>query len=193
MNYPASLDVTTPERIANWRPLVQWLLGIPHLIISQVLGYVAQALAVLSWFIIIFTGRLPDGIARFQVMILRYSTRASLYAGFMYDAYPPFDFSMTNEEPGGSPVDLAVAPVLEGRNRLTVGFRIILAIPALIFVVLVGILGAICWFLGFFAILFTGRWPEGLRKWALISQRCSIRLQAYMLLLTDEYPPFAAE
>ena len=193
MDYPATLDVTTPDRIANWRPLVQWLLALPHMIIAGALSYVTYAVAVIAWFVILFTGRLPEGLANFQVMILRYATRAQLYQGFLFDKYPEFDFSMTSQEPGGSPVTLSVTPALEGRNRLTVFFRLFTAIPAVIFAMLVGILGAICWILAFFAVLFTGRWPEGLRRFVVKSVRVSVRTQAYTMLLTDEYPPFSLD
>ena len=193
MDYPATLDVTTPDRIANWRPLVQWLLALPHMIIAGALSYVTYAVAVIAWFVILFTGRLPEGLANFQVMILRYATRAQLYQGFLFDKYPEFDFSMTSQEPGGSPVTLSVTPALEGRNRLTVFFRLFTAIPAVIFAMLVGIIGAICWILAFFAVLFTGRWPEGLRRFVVKSVRVSVRTQAYTMLLTDEYPPFSLD
>ncbi len=193
MDFPIKFDVVTPERTANWRPLVQWLLGLPHLIIASALGYVSEAVAVISWFVILFTGRLPEGLANFQVMILRYTTRSQLYAGFLYEAYPPFEYSMTAQEPGGSPMTLSVTPALENRNRLTAFFRIIWAIPAIIFMILVSIVGVICWFLAFFAVLFTGRWPQGLRNWVLKMTRVSLRVQVYMSLLTDEYPPFATD
>jgi hypothetical protein len=193
MDYPATLDVTTPDRIANWRPLLQWLLALPHMIIAFALSYVAPAVAFIAWFAILFTGRLPEGLATLQVMILRYTTRAQLYQGFLFDKYPEFDFSMTSQEPGGSPVTLSVTPSLEGRNRLTVFFRLFAAIPAVIFAMLVGIVGAICWILGFFAVLFTGRWPEGLRRFVVKSVRVSVRTQAYTMLLTDQYPPFSLD
>jgi hypothetical protein len=193
VEYPATITVTTPDRLANWRPLVQWLLAIPHSIIAAVLGYVQQAVAVISWFIILFTGRLPEGLATFQVMIFRYTARAQLYAGFLYDRYPPFEFTMATDEPGGTPVELSITPALEDRNRLTVLVRIIWAIPALIFAFLIAIVGIICWIIGFFAVLFTGRWPEGLHAWVLKMVRCSLRVQAYTALLTDEYPPFATD
>lgn len=193
MDYPVRVGVETPERLANWRPLVQWLLAIPHLVIAWALSYVSSAVSIISWFIILFTGRLPEGLAKFQIMILRYTNRAQLYAGFMYDAYPPFDYTMTNEEPGGSPFTLSVTPALENRNRLTVAFRLILAIPALIFSLLVGIVGAVCWLLGFFAVLFSGRWPAGLHSWVMKAVRCGVRAQVYTSLLTDEYPPFSTD
>lgn len=193
MNYPASIDVQTPEKLANWRPLVQWILAIPHLIIAAAFEYVAAALAIVSWFVILFTGKLPPGIANLQVMILRYSTRAQLYAGFLYEAYPPFDFTMTANEPGGSPVNLFVAPELENRDRLRVGLRIFWIIPAVFYAFFVAIAGIVCWFLAIFAVLFTGRWPEGLRNWVMKLLRVSVRLNVYALMLTDTYPPYSTD
>jgi hypothetical protein len=126
-------------------------------------------------------------------MALRYNARAQVYAGFLHDQYPPFAFDMATTEPGGTPVDYTIVPALGGRNRLTVGLRIIWAIPAIVWVMLIGIVGAVCWFIGFFAVLFTGRWPDGLRRWVMASLRVSTRANAYVMLLTDEYPPFATE
>ena len=191
MDYPVSIDVETPERLANWRPLVQWILAIPHLIIASALSQVQRVIAVISWFAIVFTGKLPASLANFQVFIIRYGLRATLYAGFLHDTYPPFAFDTTSEEPGGTPVSFSVRPALTDRNRLTVGLRFIWMIPAAIYAVLIGIVGFLAWFAAFFAVLFTGRWPDSLRDWAMKSQRVFARLNAYANLLTDEYPPFA--
>ena len=193
MDYPAAIEVRTPDKLANWRPLVPWILAIPHLVIVNALESVAGAVAIISWFVILFTGKLPAGLARLQVMIVRYSARAQLYAGFLYDEYPPFDFAMSTQEPGGSPVDIAIQPELDDRNRLTVGLRILWAIPAILYAFVIAIVGIICWFLSFFAVLFAGRWPDGLRSWVMRMLRVSIRLSAYALLLTDEYPPFTTD
>ena len=144
MDYPASIDVQTPDRLDRWRPLVQWLLAIPHLIIAYALQYVGGAVTVISWFVIVFTGKLPAGLANFQAMVLRYTARAQVYAGFLHDTYPPFEFAMAGDEPGGTPVTYVVRPALEGRNRLTVGLRIIWAIPAFVWMFLIGIVGAVC-------------------------------------------------
>ncbi len=193
MEYPATIEVSTPEKLANWRAIAQWILAIPHLIIAGAMESLAAAIAVVSWFAILFTGRLPAGLANLQVMILRYTTRAELYAGFLYEEYPPFEFAMATVEPGGSPVQLTVRPALEHRNRLTVGLRIFWIIPALLYAFVIAIAGLVCWFLAFFAVLFTGRWPDGLRSWVMKLQRVSIRLYAYGLLLTDQYPPFSTD
>ncbi len=193
MDYPATITVETPAKLDNWRPLVQWILAVPHLIIAGALEYVTGALAVVSWFVILFTGRLPRGLAEFQIMILRYTLRAQLYAGFLHDGYPPFDFTQSAQDPGGAPVVVDITPTLEDRNRRTVALRIFWVIPALLYAFAIGIVGFVCWILGFFAVLFTGRWPEGLRSWVMKTNRVSVRIQAYALLLTDDYPPFSTD
>ncbi|WP_423917245.1 DUF4389 domain-containing protein [Candidatus Poriferisodalis sp.] len=193
MAYPASVSVETPERVANWRPLLHWLMAIPHIIITAVLSYVSQIVGLISWFIILFTGRLPSGLAGLQVLYLRYNTRVNAYVGFLHEQYPPFSFEMTAEEPGGTPVTVSFEPQLDDRNRLTTLVRLILAIPAFIFSVIVGLISLVCHVLGFFAVLFTGRWPGGLRNWIVSVLGVELRLSAYMTLLTDEYPPFSLD
>ena len=190
MSYPASIQIDTPMRIARWRPIVQWILAIPHMLIIGIFTYLGFALGVISWFMILFTGRLPAGIADLQAMILRYGLRCNAYAGFLTDQYPPFAFDTVSDDPGGHSAAASFTPTVTGRNRVTVFFRIILMIPALAYAVIIGIIGAICSLLGFFAVLFTGRWPHGLRKLVVASLTVEIRLNAYTTFLTDEYPPF---
>ena len=191
--YPASFSLDAPTTMARWRPLVQWILAIPHLIIAGVLGSVSEALAFISWFAILFTGKLPAGLAEFQAMTQRYSMRTFAYSGFLYEDYPPFDFTSTSAEPGGSPVSLAFEPELEDRNRLTVAFRIILAIPAIFVAMILFIAAWFVWLAGFFAILFTGSWPAGMRTFIQRVLRFGVQVSAYMLLLTDRYPPLALD
>lgn len=189
--YPADLELDAPSKVANWRPLVQWLLDIPHLVVANALSNLANLLAVISWFIILFTGRLPEGIARFQCMALRYEARAYSYLVFLREPYPRFEFDMTTTDPGTDPLRVNIAPQLENRNRLTVGLRFIWIIPILIFTVLVAIATFFAVLVAFFAVLFTGRWPEGLRRFVINAGRLMVRVSAYSMLLTDVYPPFA--
>jgi Domain of unknown function (DUF4389) len=189
--YPATFEVDRAERIANWRPLVQWLLAIPHFAILYGLQLVARAAAIISWFAILFTGKLPEGLANMVGLYIRYNNRASAYAGFLREEYPPFVFDPVAPDPGMyPPVRTGFAPELENRNRVTVGFRLILAIPQLIVVAVLGIAALLVWLISFFAVLFTGRWPEGLRTFVVGYMRWVTRVEAYIGLLTDAYPPF---
>jgi hypothetical protein len=42
-------------------------------------------------------------------------------------------------------------------------------------------------------VLFAGRWPEAARNFVLGVARWWLRVQSYMLLLHDEYPPFTLD
>lgn len=189
----AQLQLDAPLEVARWRPLFAWLVGIPHLIIAGALQYAAEAVSVISWFAIVFTGKLPEGLANFQCLVLRYQTRAYSYAGFLREPYPAFAFPSGPTDPGDDPIRVTIRAQLEGRNRLTVALRIIWLIPAALFgiVVVIGLYLAMIG--GFFAVLVTGRWPEGLRSFVIRASRWSLHFNAYGLLLTDEYPPFSLE
>jgi len=193
MAYPATVEVQTPEKLANWRPIGQLFMAIPHLIISYALTALAQACAFIAWFVILFTGKMPQGLANIITMAIRYEVRALAFAGFLHDQFPPFEFTSTAADPGNTPVQVNLEPTLEGRNRLTCGLRLIWAIPVLLFTALIIIVAYFCLLIAFFAVLFTGKWPAGLRSWVMKALRAWVRLDAYVLLLTDVYPPFSTE
>jgi len=192
--YPATFDVERAERVANWRPLVQWILVIPHFIILYFVSIVAGVIAFIAWFAILFTGKLPDSFAGLIALFIRYNNRLNAYIGFLREEYPPFTFDTTAPDPGDDPgIWTNFVPALEGRNRLTTFFRGILVIPQYVVLVFVGIAAWFAWIGAFFAVLFTGRWPEGLRGFVVGFLRWSTRVTAYAYLLTDEYPPFSLD
>jgi hypothetical protein len=82
------------------------------------------------------------------------------------------------------------ADFAEQRSRLTTFFRYLLAIPAMLVCVVWLILGFIAGFIAWFALMFTGRYPEGLYNLAASSVRNCGRANGYMRLITDAYPPF---
>ena len=192
--YPATLTFDPPETVANWRPLVNWLLAIPHFVVLYALNIVSEVIGLVSWFMIVFTGELPEGLANLQVMCMRYSLRTYVYAAFLKEEYPPFTFGTTPADPGDDPrLRVDIAPQLVNRNRLTVAFRIILVIPQVIVVGILTFVAYVAVLIAFFAVLFTGRWPSGLRDFVVGVMRWGVRVQTYFLLLTDDYPPFAMD
>jgi Domain of unknown function (DUF4389) len=193
-SYPATLTFDPPEKVANWRPLVNWLLAIPHFVILYGLRILSQVVGLISWFVILFTGELPESFANIQAMYLRYETRVFTFWVFMCEEYPPFAFALTATDSGEDRrLRVDFTPQLTGRNRLTVGFRIILVIPQLIALIVLNLVAFVVTVVAFFAVLFTGRWPEGLQTLVLNIARWYLRVEAYYLLLLDEYPPFELE
>jgi hypothetical protein len=190
-SYPATFQFDPPATIARWRPLVQWLLVIPHAIVSYFLTMVAEVLALVGWILGVITGKIPEGILTFIALSIRYNVRVSTYALFLKQEYPPFSFDTTLADPGDDPrVRVDFARETEGRNRLTIFFRGLLALPHIIALLFVSLVFSVVLIIAFFAVLITGRWPAGLRSFAIGLQRWSTRLNAYLFLLTDEYPPF---
>jgi hypothetical protein len=192
--YPASLRLDAPLEVARWRPLVSWLLAIPQALIARVLGYVAGVTALISWFAIVFTGKDLEGLQGFRCMAIRAEQRAWLYAGFLYEAYPPFSYPATGGDPGDlAPLRIDLAPQVEDRNRATVAFRVILVIPQVLVLAVLGIAALVCFVIAGFAVIITGRWPEGLRGFVVGVARWAVRVEAYLMLLVDDYPPFALD
>jgi hypothetical protein len=151
-----------------------------------VLGAVAGVVALIAWFAILFTGKYPEGLWSLAAYYLRWRVRAVAYTALLRDEYPPFG-------DGEYPAWLDLAPPTTPRDRVTVGFRLILAIPQLLAVWLLGIAWGFTTLIAWFAILFTGSYPAALYRFGVGVLRWNTRVEAYLLLLRDEYPPFSLE
>lgn len=153
---------------------------------SGVIGLAAGIMAIISWFAIVFTGSQPRGLWDFTNFFMRWRANAVAYMALLRDEYPPF-----GPGDGVYPVTFNVDGFPEERDRLSVGLRLIYAIPQLIVLFFLGIAWAVTVIIAWFAILFTGRYPEGLYGFGVGYMRWSLRVQAYVLLMRDEYPPFS--
>jgi hypothetical protein len=97
---PAGLHVEVaarPEGRGNrWWALLgvlaplRMLAAVPHTIVVAVLGLVAAVLGWISFWIILFTGRYPEGLWRFGSGVLLWWLRLRAFNLGLTDAYPPF-------------------------------------------------------------------------------------------------------
>ena len=161
-------------------PRAEWGAG------TGVLGAVAAVAALIGWFAIVFGGRFPDGLWRLASFYLRWRVRAGAYLALLRDEYPPF-----GDEP--YPAALSLAPQPVQRDRWGVAFRIVLAIPHLVAIWALGIAWAVTTLVAWVSIIFTGDYPPRLYHFGVGVLRWSTRVEAYLLLLHDEYPPFSLE
>src|SRR5215218_6969484 len=90
------------------------------------------------------------------------------------------------------PVRIVVSDDLQ-RNRLTVFFRLILAIPHFIWVALWAVIAVLAGIVNWFATLFTGRSPDGLHNFLATYLRYVTHVRAYVLLIADPFPSFAGK
>ncbi|MGA8746742.1 MAG: DUF4389 domain-containing protein [Solirubrobacterales bacterium] len=82
------------------------------------------------------------------------------------------------------------ADYVERRNRLTSFFRLILAIPLIIWLYVYALVASIAIVIAWFAILITATYPEGLYDFVAGFTRFLARFTAYTVLLCDPYPSF---
>lgn len=186
----ARYTVNSPYKVANWRPLVHWAMVIPHYIVGYVLQIVSGIGFFISWWALLFTGKIPDGLYNMMTMSPRYGSRwQSFYYGFS-EIYPPFDVSTGAVDNGAYPpvrVDFPPNTPTVPRKRLANFF---LAIPHFIVLGIFGIGAAISAIIAWFAVLFTGAWPQGLRDFNVRFWQYATRVTGYVLMMTDKYPAF---
>jgi len=207
MPYP--VDVTVEPLITNRNRLTtafRLILAIPHAILvgdigfsiaggdeggvrpvgseTGLLGAVAWVLAIVSWFTILFARTHIVGIRQFTAFYLRWRTRAMAYMALFTDQYPPFG-------DGPYPASIEVVPPLEPRRD--VALRLLFAIPHVVVLFFLILAWFVTTVIAWFAILFTRRYPASMHAFGVGVMRWALRVEAYVLLLVDEYPPFKLE
>ena len=177
-------DVEYPEQRNRATVAFRIILAIPHLIISQVWGYLAQILGVVQWFIILFTGKRNEGMWNLQRSWLNYYCRVLGYIDLLFDEYPAFA-----SEAGPAPVRSEIT-FEESANRLTSALRMIWIIPALVIGAVVSFGAAVLLVISWFSIVITGKQSRGMWDFILKVARFTLQLESYGLLMTDTYPKF---
>jgi hypothetical protein len=138
--------------------------------------------AILNWFATLVAGRSPDRLHRFLAAYLRYANHVYAFLYLITNPFPGFV-----GKAGSYPFEIVVAP-RQRQNRWKTGFRIVLAIPALILTGAYGALAFVAALLGWFSSLARGRMPLGLRNAGALALRYQAQTHGYVLLLTDAYP-----
>jgi len=176
----------------------RFFLALPHLIwLALWFSLVAAPLALANWIAALISGESSPTLHRFLAAYTRYAAHVTAYVTLAADPFPGF-----TGRPGSYPVDVEVDP--PGRqNRWKTGFRLILALPAMLLAdTLVGFgtslaggastyaagVAVTAAFLGWFAVLARGRMPRGLRDLSVWAIGFSAQVTAYLLILTDRYP-----
>ena len=184
------LVVDSPYKLARWRPLVNWVLYIPHGIILYALQILARAVFFIYWLMLIFTGKLHPGLYGMMVMYERYNARASGFLVGFSETYPPFDFSTSPADNNAyAPVRLELPAVPQSVPR-SAALNVFKAIPHFIVLLVFFIGAAAVAVIGWFAVLFTGAWPTGMRDFLVRVSNYQYRIWTYVAMVDNEYPKF---
>jgi hypothetical protein len=203
-NYPATLKVDYPDRKLN--RLTSFFRIFTVIPIAIVIGLIIKSSP--GWgengdwawasvggllflplvMMLLFRQKYPKWWFEWNLALSRFSYRVCSYLLLLRDEYPSTD------EEQAVHLDL-VYP--DAKTQLGRGWPLIkwfLAIPHYIVLCFLMIAAIVCWIGAWFAILFTGRYPQGLFDFIVGVQRWGLRVEAYaFLLITDQYPPFSLE
>ncbi|MDQ1734779.1 MAG: hypothetical protein QOH56_1030 [Pseudonocardiales bacterium] len=93
--------------MTRWKWLIKWSLVIPHVVVPAFLWIADVVLTVIAGFAILFKGRYPRGILDFNLALMRWIWRVSVYAlsAFGSDRYPPFTLKESADYPATFTVD----------------------------------------------------------------------------------------
>ena len=193
------------EHLSRWLWLVKWVLLVPHYLILLVLWIAFVVTTLVAYVAVVFSGRYPPAIFAFNVGVLRWSWRVNYYGyqALGTDRYPPFTLADVGDYPARLHVD---PPTRLPRWLPLVAW--VFAIPHLLLVA--ALTGAPTWqfqdgtstgsaplgavsvglLIAGISLVFTGRYPRGLYDLLLGIARWSLRVVAYLALLTGQYPPF---
>jgi hypothetical protein len=157
-------------------------LAVPHLVWLWLWSVLALLAAIANWFATLATGTSPESLHRFLAAYLRYQLHVT---SFLYLVGNPFPGFVGAE--GNYPIELQVGERTR-QNRWTVLFRLLLALPAFLIQSAYAVLVLLVAFLGWFAALFTGRMPLGLRNAGALGLRYTAQLYGYLFLVAEAYP-----
>ena len=183
-DHPIGLIVTDDLERSRLTVFFRALLAIPHVIVVYLWGIAAFLAVIVAWFAALFTARVPGGLHSFIAGYLRYSTHVFGYLLLLADPWP--GFSSTDPYPFDARID---GP--EPQGRVSVFFRTLLAIPALILSSIFRTVNQVIALLGWFYALATGRMSPGMRDISAWLFRYELQTYGYLFLLTGRYPSLA--
>jgi hypothetical protein len=199
MNDPVDLELAPPDGPRDRLTiLARPLLALPHALIvggpilglggggyrTGAFGLLALLIAFFDWVAILVTGAPLSGLQDLKLRYLRWRARVLVYCAFLRDEYPPFG-------EGPYPVTLILPDAPATRNRLEVALRPIFAIPHLI---VLGLLLLAWLFVAIYTwvvLVATGLHPAWAWRFGRDVMRYSLRVEAYLLLIHDQFPSFA--
>ena len=170
-----------------------WLyIAIPHFILIYILIIGFLFVRFFTFWIILFTGKYPKALFDYVVKFMRYQMRLNTILYNLSDGYPEFGLSGKHEN-----MDFDVS-YKENVSRITLLIRsffgwLYVSVPHGIILFLRLIIVCFIMIIAWFCVLFTGKYPKGMFDFVVETLRWEYRVNAYLLLYTDEYPAFTGK
>jgi hypothetical protein len=190
--YPLTFDVDYPDRELNRVTTgFRLILAIPLLILLGLFARGYPATAALLLFLpvlalLVLRQKYPRWWFDFNLLLVRLEARIYSYVFLLRDEYPSVDDEQAVR------LDIAYPDAKNDLNRWLPLVKWLLAIPHYIVLAFLSIAVVVVVIIAWVAILFTGRYPQGMFDFVVGVLRWALRVGAYaFLLVTDRYPPFS--
>lgn len=204
--YAIDLEVAPPQRQNRWTVFFRGLLAIPAIVISAALtgglgegdtiasafAGVLASVAFLGWFASLARAQMPRGMRDAGAYALAYSAQLTAYLFVLTDRYPDSDpYAALPDRPvREDPIRMTTDDDLR-RSRLTVFFRLLLAIPHIVWLTLWGVVALLAVIANWFATLVSGQSPEALHNFLARYLRYQTHVYAFLMLTANPFPGFA--
>jgi hypothetical protein len=206
--YPIDVEIDGPVAQRRLVTLFRLVLALPALLFAAAFGAagggsggqeggIFLTVAFFAWFAILAVRRMPLGFRNLQVYGLRYLAQTFAYLFLLTDRYPNLDPADPPSTARPHPVRLAVSDDLR-RSRLTVFFRLLLALPHVVWLLLWGIAALVALIAMWFATVFRidradARFstpPGGLFRFIAAYLRYMTHVAAFVTLTANPFPGF---
>jgi len=192
-----TFDIKHADQLSRGELLLRTLFGwiyiyLPHGIALLFVGLWGAILGFIAFWSILFTGRYPQSFFEFHVGLLRWQARINARAYNMADGYPAFGVNSSD------PAVTLDVPYPESLSRglllvkLFFGWLYV-GIPHGFVLAFLTLGALVCLFIGWWAVLFTGRFPASMQTFIVGYMRWTTRVTLYLQNMTDTYPPFSLD
>ena len=221
-DYPVDVTIPERAPQPRWKTAIRLILALPALILAAVLGSgfggsgyqraeedaastaqwfvstgiggVAAFCAFLGWFAALATGRMPFGLRNLAAYSLGYTAQAYAYVLLLTDRYPNSDPEAIGPRWELPPHPIRLELTDDGRrSRLTVFFRLLLAIPHFVWLTLWGIAVIVAAILNGIVALVRGRSAGPLHRFLAAYVRYYAHVTAFVTLVANPFPGFVGE
>ena len=206
--YAIDLEIAPPQRQNRWTVFFRSLLAVPAMLIGGALagaygeahagfragGGVLVTAAFLGWFAALARASMPRGLRDAGAYGLAYSAQLTAYLFLLTDRYPNSDplAALENLPVREDPIRLDVDDDLR-RSRLTVFFRLLLAIPHLVWLYLWGVVALLAVIVNWVVTLFAGQSPDALHRFLAAYLRYQTHVYAFLTLTANPFPGFVGQ
>jgi hypothetical protein len=203
--YPVQVRARRDSNLSRWLWIVKGIMLIPHYIVLFFLSVAFIVLVLVAYVMVLVTGTYPRAIFDFNVGVMRWGWRVGYYGyeALGTDRYPPFTLADVPDYPAGLEVEYRpnpprwlplVAWLFAFPHWLLLGAlngagTVYVRSDNAATTAQIGLVVACVLIIGL-ALLFTGRHLTGLYDLLVGVARWSLRVVAYVALLTPGYPPF---